>query len=112
MLFHTDRIYGNSAPTVIANFLRCISQGTKVCFEIVLMATDAGYLDKREKVIAIAGTGGGCDTALVMQAASTHSLKYLKVFEFLCKPFSTLTMEERREREAAAAAAAAGTAQS
>ncbi len=107
MLFHTDKLYGNSAPTLIANILRCFSQGTKVCFEIVLMATDAGYLAKGEKVIAICGTGRGSDTALVMQASSTHNLKYLKVFEILCKPFSTLTMEEireRREREAAAQA--------
>ncbi len=108
MLFDIDKLYGGGIANVIANFLRCISQGTKVCFESVMVTTDAGYLDRGEKVIAVAGTGRGADTALVMQASSTHSLKYLKVFEILCKPYSTLTAEERREREAAAAAAAAG----
>lgn len=43
----------------------------KVCYEIVLMASDAGLLKASEKVIAIAGTGKGSDTALVMQAASS-----------------------------------------
>jgi hypothetical protein len=41
-------------------------QGVKVCFEIVLMATDSGLAASGEKVIAIAGTGWGSDTALVM----------------------------------------------
>lgn len=44
MLFHTDTLYESKAPTLIANLLRCFSQGVKVCFEIVLMATDAGLL--------------------------------------------------------------------
>ena len=42
-----------------ASLLRCFCQGTKVCFEIVLMATDAGHVKTGEKVIAIAGTGRG-----------------------------------------------------
>jgi hypothetical protein len=100
MLFHTDKFYGTSIPTLMANLLRCFSQGVKVCFEIVLGATDAGYLAKGEKVIAVAGTGRGADTALVMGASSTQNLKNLKVYEMLCKPLSSLTIEEIRERRA------------
>jgi uncharacterized protein len=72
MLFHTEGLYGCETPTVMANLLRCFGQGVKVCFEIVMMATDAGLCEIGEKVIAIAGTARGADTALVMQAASSH----------------------------------------
>lgn len=88
MLFHTEKLYGSSIPTTIANFLRCFSEGFKVCYEIVLMATDAGLLSTGEQVIAVAGTGAGSDTALIMQAASTQNLKNLRINEILCKPLN------------------------
>lgn len=98
MLFHTDNLYGTNTPTVMANLLRCFSQGVKVCFEIVLMATDAGLLTVGEKVIAMAGTGRGSDTALVMQASSTQNFKRLRVQEMLCKPLNPLNIDEALER--------------
>jgi hypothetical protein len=94
MLFHTNELYGSTVPTVIANLLRCFSQGVKVCFEIVLMTTDAGLLVSGEKVIAIAGTGRGSDTALIMQAASSQNLKKLRVNEIICKPL--ISVEYRK----------------
>jgi hypothetical protein len=90
MLFHTEKLYGSNIPSIIANFLRCFSEGVKVCYEIVLMVTDAGLLSAGETIIAIAGTGKGSDTALVMQAASSRNLKNLKVNEMLCKPLNQL----------------------
>jgi hypothetical protein len=98
MLFHTDELYGTLAPTVMANLLRCFCQGFKVCFEIVLMATDAGHVKSGETVIVVAGTGRGADTALVMQAASSQHLKRLRVNEILCKPLNPLNIEEAREK--------------
>lgn len=98
MLFHTDRLYESTTPTLMADLLRCFCQGVKVCFEIVLMATDAGLVASGEKVIAIAGTGRGSDTALVMQAASSQHLRRLKVNEIICKPLSPLNIDELRER--------------
>jgi hypothetical protein len=100
MLFHTEGLYGTSRPTLMANVLRCFSQGVKVCFEIVLMATDAGLLDRGERVIALAGTGRGSDTALVMQATSSQHLENLRVNELLCKPFNALPVDEVRSRVA------------
>jgi uncharacterized protein len=97
MLFHTDEFYGLNNATTMANLLRCFCQGVKVCFEIVLMVTDAGLVTGGERVIAIAGTGRGSDTALVMQAASTQHLKRLKVNEIICKPLNPLNIEEIRE---------------
>lgn len=94
MLFHTDKLYDSSVPTIMANLLRCFCQGVKVCFEIVLMATDAGLLTSGEKVIAIAGTGRGSDTALVMQAASSQNIKKLRVNEIICKPLNPLNIDE------------------
>ncbi|MDP4093291.1 MAG: pyruvate kinase alpha/beta domain-containing protein [Bacillota bacterium] len=93
MIFHTDKLFGSNIPTVIANFLRCFSQGVKVCIEIVLMATDGGLLSNGEKIIAIAGTGLRADTALVMQAGSSQSLSKLRVNEIICKPLNTLNTE-------------------
>ena len=94
MLFHTTGLYESTTPLVMANLLRCFCQGFKVCFEIVLMATDGGHVWSGEKVIAIAGTGRGSDTALVIQAASSQHLKKLRVSEILCKPLNPLNIEE------------------
>lgn len=94
MLFHTSDLYESKTPLVMANLLRCFCQGFKVCFEIVLMATDAGHVKSGEKIIAIAGTGRGSDTALVMQAASSQHLKKLRVNEILCKPLNPLNIDE------------------
>jgi len=100
MLFHTDSLYVSTAPTLLANLLRCFSQGVKVCFEIVLMATDAGLLQSQERVIAVAGTGKGSDTALVMQAASSQHCNKLRVNEILCKPLNPLNIDELQEKMA------------
>jgi hypothetical protein len=94
MLFHTDQLYDSGIPTLIANILRCFCQGVKVCFEIVMMAADAGLVEKGEKVIAIAGTGRGADTALVMQASSSRNMKKLRVNEIICKPLYPLNIDE------------------
>jgi len=94
MLFHTDNLYGNSSPTLIASVLRCFSQGTKVCFEIVMMAADAGLVAEAETVIAIAGTGMGSDTALLMSAASSQHMKKLRVHEIICKPLAPMNIDE------------------
>ena len=100
MLFHTDSFYGSNNGTTMANLLRCFCQGVKVCFEIVLMATDGGHIASGEKVIAIAGTGRGSDTALVMQAASTQHMRNLRVNEIICKPLNPVNIDELRERMA------------
>jgi hypothetical protein len=97
MLFHTDGFYGSTSATLMANLLRCFSQGMKVCFEIVLMATDGGLVASGEQVIAIAGSGRRSDTALVMQAASSQHMKRLRVNEILCKPLNPLNIDEALE---------------
>lgn len=86
MLFHTGELYGTDTPQVMANLLRVFGHGTKVCLEIVMMACDGGCVAAGEKVIAVAGTAGGADTAVVATAASSNRLAALKIHEIICKP--------------------------
>jgi uncharacterized protein len=90
MLFHTDKLFGSTVQTIAANFLRCFSEGVKVCVEIVLMATDGGMISSGEKVVAAAGTSKGTDTALLIQAASSQNLKHLRILEIICKPYNSI----------------------
>jgi hypothetical protein len=86
MLFHTEDLYGIKTPQVMANLLRIFGQGTKVCVEIIMMACDGGCIEIGEKVIAVAGSGAGADTAIVATASSSTKMKGLRVHEIICKP--------------------------
>jgi len=86
MLFHTEDLYGNRTPQVMANLLRIFGQGIKVCVEIIMMACDGGCVDIGEKVIAVAGTGGGANTAVVATASPSTKMTGLRVHEIICKP--------------------------
>ena len=44
MLFHTNSLYESNVPILMANLLRCFSQGVKVCFEITLMAVSKYFV--------------------------------------------------------------------
>lgn len=79
--------FGGLPPVeLIAHTLYLFSQGTKVAVEIVLSAVDAGLVPPGADVVAVAGTGGGADTALIITAASTVRFFDLRVREILCKP--------------------------
>ena len=71
---------------IIAFTLRNFGEGMKVAVEITLMAADAGLIRTDEEVIAIAGTGRGADTAVVLLPAHTQSFFDLRVLEILAKP--------------------------
>jgi hypothetical protein len=89
MLFHTDNFYGITTPSVMATLLRTFCQGMKVCVEIILIAVDGGYVATGEKVIAVAGTGRGADTAVVAIAAPSNKLNEFHITEIICKPLET-----------------------
>ena len=78
---------------LIAHTLRLFGEGTKVCVEIVIMAVDAGLIPEGTEVIAVAGTGRGMDTALVIRSASASRFFDLDVREVIAKP-RTKTKEE------------------
>lgn len=94
MLFHTDDLYGTKTPQVMANLLRIFGQGIKVCVEIIMMACDGGCIEAGETVIAVAGTAGGADTAVVATAAPSTRLTRLCIHEIICKP---LLMSEKSD---------------
>ncbi len=71
---------------IIACTLRVVGEGFKVCLEIALMAADAGLVRVDEPCIAIAGTGRGADTAVVLIPANAPNFFDLKVLEVLAKP--------------------------
>lgn len=71
---------------IIADALRIFGQGIKVVCEIAAMAADSGLIRTDEDIIAIAGSGRGADTAVVLRPANTHAFFDLKVREILCKP--------------------------
>jgi hypothetical protein len=89
MLFHTENLYGNETPRVMANLLRTFCQGMKVCVEIIWMATDGGHVSPGEQVVVVAGTGRGADTAVVAYAAPSTRLLDLHITEVICKPLQT-----------------------
>lgn len=71
---------------IIANTLRLMGEGTKVCVEITLMAADAGLISADRDVVAIGGTGRGADTALRIYPANTAKFFELKIREVIAKP--------------------------
>jgi hypothetical protein len=71
---------------IIAYTLRTFCQGIKVCAEMALMAADAGLARAGEPTIAVAGTGRGADTAVVLRPANAQAFFDLRFLELLCMP--------------------------
>ncbi len=71
---------------LIAATLRIFGQGMKVCVEITLMAADAGLVPVGVPCIALAGTGHGADTAVVLVPVNAQQFFDLRVLEVLAKP--------------------------
>lgn len=76
---------GYSEQELIANSLRMLCQGMKVCVEITAMAADAGLIPA-EDIIAVAGTGRGADTVCLIKADSSNRFFKIKVKEIITKP--------------------------
>ena len=53
---------------------------------MALMAADAGLVRTNEEIVAIAGTGRGADTAVVLRPANAQNFFDLRVLEIICKP--------------------------
>jgi hypothetical protein len=71
---------------IIAYTLRIFGEGMKVVCEITMMAADAGLVRTDEPAIAIAGTGRGADTAVVLRPANAQTFFDMRIMEILCKP--------------------------
>ena len=83
-----DQMEWKTSPVslIAATLLRLFGRGMKVACEISMMAADSGLVDTNEDTIAIAGSGRGADTAVVLRPVNAHRFFELKVKEIICKP--------------------------
>ena len=78
---------GVSRVEIIAGTLRQFGgEGIKVAVEISIMAADAGLIPTDREIIAIGGTGGGADSAVVLRAAHMNNYFDLEIREIIAKP--------------------------
>ena len=82
----TDKYGGDYPARTVRDTLYRFGQGMKVAVEIVLMAADAGLIGMDGEVIAIAGTGDGADTCIIVKPAYPRKFFELEVREILAKP--------------------------
>ena len=82
----SNKLGGYGPVQVIAETLRTFGQGVKVCYEITIMACDAGLIKAKEEVIAIGGTSRGADTAMVIKPANMNTFFNIEAREILCMP--------------------------
>jgi len=71
---------------IVAEAFRRFSQGVKAAIECAIMAADAGAVPVDEDIIAIAGTGKGADSAIVIRAANQNRFFDMKVREIIAMP--------------------------
>ena len=72
---------------IIAHTLRMFAQGVKVCPEIAMMAVDSNAIPSGAKVVSVAGSHSGADTAMILTAAESSRIRDIKLHEILCKPY-------------------------
>lgn len=82
----TEKFGGKSIEEVVQQTLYRFCQGMKVCVEIVLMAADAGLMATDREVMAIAGTGEGCDTCIVAKPSYARRFLDFEIREIVAKP--------------------------
>jgi len=82
----TEKFGGKSFEEVVQQTLYRFCQGMKVCVEIVLMAADAGLIATDREVMAIAGTGGGADTCIVVKPSYARKFLDFEIREIVAKP--------------------------
>jgi len=85
----TNKFGGISHVEIIAYTLRQFGgEGLKVAVEVAVMAADAGLVPTDREIIAVGGTGGGADCAIVLKAAHMNNFFDLEVREIIAKPRS------------------------
>jgi len=79
--------FGTILPVeLISSALKLFGNGTEACVECTVMAADAGLIPVDREVIAIAGTGTGADTALVVKPANSTYFFDFNIMEIIAKP--------------------------
>ena len=73
---------------ILAEGLKMLGNGFKVCIEIAVMAADAGLISVDRDCVAVAGSSRGADTAVVLKPANSNNFFDLYVREIIVKPRS------------------------
>jgi len=81
-----EKFGGVPEVELIAHTYYTFSQGMKVAVEVATMAADANLIPAGEDVIAVAGTGSGADTAIVLRPAYSNCFFDTKIREILAMP--------------------------
>lgn len=77
---------GISHVEIIAFTLRQFGcEGIKVAVEVSVMAADAGLVPTDREIIAVGGTRGGADAAIVLKAAHMNNFFDLEIREIIAK---------------------------
>jgi hypothetical protein len=83
----TKKFGGISHVEIIAYTLRLFgTDGIKVAVEVSVMAADAGLIPTDREIIAVGGSYGGADSAIVLKAAHMNNFFDLEIREILAKP--------------------------
>ena len=83
----SSKLGGITGTEIIAHTLRRFgTEGVKVAVEVAVMAADAGFVPTDREIIAIGGTRGGCDTAIVLKAAHMNNFFDIEIREIIAKP--------------------------
>jgi uncharacterized protein len=77
---------GASPLSIITQMLSTLRM--KVNVEVVLKATDGGFLAPGERVVSLAGSHSGLDTAIVFEAQDSAKILDLKIGEIIAIPLS------------------------
>lgn len=81
-----EKYGGKPVEEIVRDAFYRFSQGMKVCVEIVLMVADAGLIPMDKEIMAIAGTGSGADTCIIVKPAYPRTFFELEIREILAKP--------------------------
>lgn len=60
----------------VSNILRSFSQGTKVCIELLTYLINLSKVNVGDKLVILAGTLKGADTAIFFKVKKIKSLKF------------------------------------
>jgi len=83
----TNKFGGISHVEIVAQTLKRFGgEGIKVAVEVAVMAADAGLVPTDREIIAVGGSGGGADTAIVLKAAHMNNFFDLEIREIIAKP--------------------------
>ncbi len=82
----TQKFGGLYPGGIISATLRMFGEGTKVCLEIATTALDAGLVAYGKEIVAVAGSGGGADTALTLRPAHAKDFFDGEILDVVCRP--------------------------